>query len=285
MVLDQHSFPRPKPCAGWIIPAVVRDLQLNIPDYPHSFTTFRQFVVSIRGWRFRLPTRQYAIRRIEFDDWLLRRSGAPFYRHQVKTITPGPGGYTLDGEFSGKYLVGAGGTSCPVYRSLFKAACPRLKESQVVALEEEFAYEYNDERCHLWFLENGLPGYAWYVPKAGGVVNVGVGGTAARLVASGDSIQRHWGLLVENLERLGLVRGRTYRPSAYTYYTRLDLPEIRRGNAFLVGDAAGLATEDLGEGIGPAIRSGLLAAEAILHGGEYRLASIPRVSRWAILRS
>ena len=45
---------------------------------------------------------------------------------------------------------------------------------------------------------------------------------------------------------------------------RQNLTEIRNGNAFLVGDALGLATLDMGEGIGPAIRSGQLAAEAII---------------------
>ena len=35
---------------------------------------------------------------------------------------------------------------------------------------------------------------------------------------------------------------------------------------------------DMGEGIGPAIRSGLLAAEAILHDGDYDVGSIARVS-------
>jgi flavin-dependent dehydrogenase len=53
---------------------------------------------------------------------------------------------------------------------------------------------------------------------------------------------------------------------------------VRRGNALIVGDAVGLATRDMGEGIGPAIRSGLLAAEAILHDSDYDLRAIPRVS-------
>jgi flavin-dependent dehydrogenase len=42
-------------------------------------------------------------------------------------------------------------------------------------------------------------------------------------------------------------------------------------NAFLTGDAAGLATRDLCEGIGPAIRSGQRAADAILKGSTYQL--------------
>jgi flavin-dependent dehydrogenase len=52
----------------------------------------------------------------------------------------------------------------------------------------------------------------------------------------------------------------------------------RRDNAFIVGDAAGLATRDMAEGIGPAVRSGLEAAAAILHGKEYRLHDVTGAS-------
>ena len=50
------------------------------------------------------------------------------------------------------------------------------------------------------------------------------------------------------------------------------------GNAFLTGDAAGLATRDLCEGIGPAIRSGQRAAESILTGAAYSLAGLTGAS-------
>ena len=50
------------------------------------------------------------------------------------------------------------------------------------------------------------------------------------------------------------------------------------GMPSLVGDALGLATLDMGEGIGPAIQSGQLAAEAIITGTAYSVDSIPRYS-------
>ena len=49
---------------------------------------------------------------------------------------------------------------------------------------------------------------------------------------------------------------------------------VRIDNAFITGDAVGLATVDLCEGIGPAIRSGHLAAESILTGAEYSLDAV-----------
>lgn len=283
LILDQHIFPRFKPCAGWITPKVLKDLAFNAADYPYGLTTFHSLQVSLRGLTFKLPTRQHAIRRYEFDYWLLRRSGAAFQQHKVKSIERSADGYLVDGQFSARYLVGAGGTYCPVYRSIFKTDSPKNRQSLIVAQEEEFPYACTDERCWLWFFEDRLPGYAWYVPKANGYVNVGVGGKASHLNANGDSLKNHWNRLVEKLDRLGLVGGHDYRPEAHSYYVRQDLPKIRKGNAFLVGDSAGLATIDMGEGISPAIKSGLMAAEAILNGSRYHLDSISRYSLRSML--
>ena len=282
-ILERQAFPRLKLCAGWITPQVVRDLQLVPSEYPGSWTAFSALHLSIRGVRLPLPTRQYAIRRVEFDHWLLRRSGAPVVQHKVEQIERVGDRYVLDGAYSCTFLVGAGGTRCPVYRALFQGSSPRSAGSLIVTLETEFPYPYTDPRCRLWFFEHGLSGYAWYVPKTGAQggpthVNVGIGGGARALRASGDRLKRHWNLLVEKLDRLGLVRGHEWRPRGYAYYLRQARPEVRRDNALIVGDAVGLATRDMGEGIGPAVRSGLLAAEAILHDTTYDLRAIARVS-------
>jgi flavin-dependent dehydrogenase len=116
------------------------------------------------------------------------------------------------------------------------------------------------------------------VPKANGFVNVGLGGSAAALKAKNDTLKRHWTLLVDKLDKMGLVRGHEYRPVGHSYYLRSRSPVVRRGNAFLVGDAAGLATLDMGEGIGPAIQSGIRAANTIVSGQEYSVASLQRYS-------
>jgi menaquinone-9 beta-reductase len=278
LILDQHNFPRFKPCAGWITPDLVNDLEMNPSEYPYSFTTFTSFDISIRGFKFTLPTRQHAIRRYEFDDWLLHRAGAPIQNHTVKTITQVSDGYVIDGMYFGKYLVGAGGTHCPVYKNLFQSSNPREKGFLIVAQEAEFSYPITDQRCRLWFLENKLPGYAWYVPKANGYVNVGLGGMAEQLKTNGDSLKKHWEHLLQKLDSMGLIQGHNINPSGHYYYLRQRPSEVRRDNAFIVGDAASLATLDMGEGIRPAVQSGLLAAEAILHNSDYSLISIPKYS-------
>ena len=284
LILDRRAFPRYKVCAGWITPELVRDLQMDIEEYPHSFTTFTSFKISIRGFKLTLPTRQHAIRRIEFDDWLLRRAGVPVRQHAVKKLERVKQGYLVDNKYFGKYLIGAGGTQCPVYRTFFQPAHSRERGTLIVAQEEEFPYPYKDDRCYLWFLENKLPGYAWYVPKDDGYVNVGLGGAADALKTNGATLKQHWEYLIKKLEGLGLIQGHTFKPEGHAYYLRQRPSQARRDDAFIVGDAASLATFDMGEGIHPAIQSGFLAAEAIIHGSDYSLDSIPKYSWPSILR-
>ena len=163
---------------------------------------------------------------------------------------------------------------------------PRPRALQTVTLELEFPYEWRDPDCHLWFFEHGLPGYSWYVPKAGGWLNVGIGAMATRLKQRGENIKQHWRYLEEKMVRqFGIAMPN--EPPGYSYYVRGPLESARIGNAFIIGDAAGLATRDLCEGIGPAIRSGQLAADSVLSGASYDLRDVTAsslgggfVSRW-----
>jgi flavin-dependent dehydrogenase len=286
LILDKATFPRPKLCAGWITPQVVSDLEIDIGAYPHRILTFKVMRVHLFRMTLKVRSPQHSIRRFEFDDWLLKRSGARVITHAVKRITPRSGDYEIDGRFRCDYLVGAGGTTCPVYRSLFRKIDPRARRLQVAALEQELPYRWRDGDCHLWFFEKGLPGYSWYVPKQDGYLNLGVGGMVQRLRQTGGTLPHYWGKLVARLRREGLIDEKVaLTPQAHAYYLRNRARITRRGNAFLVGDAAGLATRDLGEGIGPAVRSGILAADAIADGTPYRLDSLPRYSLLALLPS
>jgi len=278
LILDKESFPRHKLCAGWITPEVVDDLELDIATYPHRFLTFKKLLFHFPVLGIRPQTVQHSIRRYEFDAWLLERSGAPVETHTVRTVSKEGDEYIIDQKYRCRHLVGAGGTRCPVYRNLFRDVNPREKRKQVVTLEQEFPYDYQDDRCHLWFLEKGLPGYSWYVPKADGYVNVGIGGFAARLKQQNDDIKPHWNRLVRKLERKRLVQGHSYEQKGYSYYVRGKVEVCRLNNAFITGDAAGLATKDMAEGIGPAVKSGLMAADAIANGSYFDLNRISRKS-------
>jgi flavin-dependent dehydrogenase len=277
LVLDKEVFPRPKLCAGWITPEVVRDVDLQPGDYPHRFLSFRRLHWHLKGLHLPIPCVQHSIRRLEFDAWLLQQSGAEVVAHGVRDIDRDGSDYIIDRQFRCKYLVGAGGTACPVHRSFFRQTLPRVRALQTVTLELEFEHEWTDADCHLWFFEHGLPGYSWYVPKARGWLNVGIGGMAQRLKQRGEDIWWHWRRFADGLERRFGIRIPA-EPSGYSYYVRGPIDGARLDNAFLTGDAAGLATRDLCEGIGPAVRSGVRAAEAILHGAPYELADVTGAS-------
>lgn len=277
ILLDRAEFPRFKPCAGWLTPQTFHSLEIQPQEYPHGLVTYRHFRVTLGGFKFRLRTLQYAIRRVEFDHWLLQRAGVETHAHRVERISQVRGRFVVDDQFTAEYLVGAGGTHCPVKKALFSAEAP-APGTLIVAMEEEFPHPLQDEQCYLWFFENHLPGYAWYVPKANGYVNIGIGGSASQLKKQGQTLKQHWNLLVRKLEEMGLILGHTYDPAGHSYHLRGRRAEVQAGKALLVGDSIGLATLDMGEGIHPAIQSGQLAARAIIEGADYSLASIPRFS-------
>jgi menaquinone-9 beta-reductase len=284
LILDRERFPRLKLCAGWITPEVVQELGMDVNAYPHSLITYPRLRMHFGRWQLPVPCVQHSIRRFEFDAWLLERSGAEVIEHNVRQVVPDADGYVIDDAYRCRYLIGAGGTRCPVYRTLFRELNPRASELQLVTLEHEIRYDWRERDCHLWFFGNGLPGYSWYVPKERGWLNVGVGGIAARMKNSGHDIRAHWSYLAKMLED-SFAPGAQYHPTGYSYYLRGNVEVVRRDNAFITGDAAGLASRDLGEGIGPAVRSGLRAAQAILAGEPYHLNDVTGLSVTSIARS
>ena len=285
LILDRASFPRTKLCAGWITPEVVDDLEFDIEAYPHSFLSFDKLHFHFKHFNFSKKTTQHSIRRIEFDEFLLRRSGAPVHEHKVRKIERRDSTYIIDEEYRCKYLVGAGGTRCPVYREFFHDANPRAKLLQIATYEKEFPYRWDDGECHLWFFGDGLPGYAWYVPKANGFINVGLGGKADKMKSCGGHLKSYWHGFTRKLESLGLVHDTEYEPTGYSYYLRGSVDVVRNDNAFIVGDAVGLASIDMGEGIGPAVQSAVLAADAIAGNTEYDLSSLARFSTPGFFRN
>ncbi len=278
LILDKQEFPRTKLCAGWITPDVLNDLRINAADYPFGLTKFNRFHIHLFGREMRVRVRQFAVRRYEFDDWLLKRSGVRVEKHEVRNIAREGDTIVIDGRYGCRYLVGAGGTHCPVYRTFFHQTHPRSKAALVTALEEEFPYEHQEHNCHLWFLANKLPGYSWYVPKSDGYVNIGIGGYLEKLKNNKDAIEKQWQLFTEELARRSLIKDHSFHPRGAVYYIRYNLKAPQIDTVFLAGDAAGLATQDMGEGIGPSVQSGLLVARAIVSGKPLSFHSIKKLS-------
>ncbi|MEQ9409529.1 MAG: NAD(P)/FAD-dependent oxidoreductase [Fuerstiella sp.] len=289
MILERQQFPRVKLCAGWITAKVMQDLQFSESDYPGGMlklkirTHLPYLPLTLPG----LPTpgANYSISRREFDNWLLKRAGVPVVPHTVRTITRRGPLYVIDDRFTCHHLVGAGGTMCPVRRSMFPDN--RRGTSQIATLEKEFRYRDRQDTCHLYFCFGGLKGYAWYVPKADGAVNIGIGGKSRYFSRSGTKIHDHFRTFLSRLVREGRIDQQTVNSLQYSghpYYLASFRGEVQKDNCYLVGDAAGLATLDLGEGIGPAIESGLLAAAAVQGKAVYSRASFTKYSTGGITK-
>lgn len=283
LILDAAAFPRHKACAGWVTPEAFAAIGAHPSEYPHGLVELHTIHYHVGPLHIPLPVRQYSVRRVEFDNWMLGRSGVECIPHRVRRIEVVRDGYVLDGRFRCRILVGAGGTSCPVRRTLFPERS-RDARRLIAAVEAEFKAPVAMNECHLWFFDGGVDGYSWVIPKAGGWVNVGVGGRMTTLRAKGQSIRSYFGRVAGHLQAWGIPIETVPTPRGAAYYLRGN-EVLRRGNAFLVGDSARLATKDMGEGIGPALRSGILAARSISTGEPYCPEGIAAFSLPSIVRS
>ncbi|HYL71710.1 MAG TPA: FAD-dependent oxidoreductase, partial [Candidatus Dormibacteraeota bacterium] len=61
LVLDRESFPRLKLCAGWITPEVVRELEMDLEEYPHRLLTFPRLRVHFGRLHVPVPCVQHSI--------------------------------------------------------------------------------------------------------------------------------------------------------------------------------------------------------------------------------
>jgi menaquinone-9 beta-reductase len=278
LLLDKARFPRPKLCAGWITEKVLRDLDIGPGDYPHPLLPL-DIRTHVPGLPFALrwfptPGKNFSIRRVEFDAWLLERSGVELVQHEVRSIRRDGERFVIDEAFACRWLIGAGGTMCPVRRALF--AEPRNKSRQIVTLEKEFSYPARDDACRLFF-RRGLVGYGWVVPKGDGHVNIGLGAKAKYLRKQDTNIHDHFRAFLDNLvreKRLDAATAAGLKETGHPYYLFTRDGEVRQDHCLLIGDSAGLATMDLGEGIGPAVESGLMAANEILGTGTYAKSAV-----------
>jgi geranylgeranyl reductase family protein len=275
LVLDAAVFPRVKICAGWVTRAALADLDLDPDKYPRTIQPFRACVLEFEDGRHRTdwqrPASYGSIRR-EFDHYLLERAaeaGADVRCGvRVKQVTAGADGISVEtdrGTFEAPVIVGAGGHRCPVAKALGDVSeheCVVAAQESETRLTSEWADKLRPfMAAPELYVEPDLRGYGWYFPKQD-FVNVGIGITGG----SDGSLPRRRDALVASLRASGrLPAEMPIEPfKGHAYVVRRQAPRTLAGPRFcLIGDAAGLARDLSGEGIGPAIQSGKLAAQAV----------------------
>ena len=269
-IVDKQTFPRQKICAGWVTPEVMRVLNIDLDDYANGrvLQKISGFKISQLGQKqveshYEGEPVSYGIRRIEFDDYLLQRCEAELilgesFNGMEKTTD----GWRVNDKYNAKLVVGAGGHFCPVARAIGSKG---VSELAVAAQEVEF--KLNEEQkanCSIkeevpeLFFTPDLAGYGWVFRK-GDYLNVGLGREDKSKLTS------HVRAFCEQLKQQGKIPANItekFAGHAYLLYPHA-IRNMVDDNVLLIGDAAGLAYPQSGEGIRPAIESAILAANVI----------------------
>lgn len=284
-ILDKKTFPRDKVCAGWVTPEVVAELEIDLQDYRRErvLQPITGFRVGLLGQKltelhYEGPPVSYGIRRFEFDHYLLERCGADLLLgRELASLERNAEGWRVNGDIQARLVVGAGGHFCPVARAI--GARPPGGELLVAAQEIEF--QMTPEQCDACVIAPEVPelfftpdlrGYGWVFRK-GDFLNVGLGREDNEKV--GDHVQAFCEYLVRE-GRLPPGSPTKFKGHAYLLYHHA-LREVSQDGVLLIGDSVGLAYPESGEGIRPAVESGLLAARVIREArGDYRREALQR---------
>ena len=269
-ILDKSDFPRQKVCAGWVTPEVMRLLNVDLEDYADG-----RVLQKISGFRIsQLGQKQvessfdgapvsYGIRRFEFDDYLLKRSGAELILGEAfQKMDKLDDGWLVNGKYRAKLIVGAGGHYCPVARAIGSKG---VSERAVVAQEIEFEMNAQqkagcniDEKVPELFFTPDLAGYGWVFRK-GDYLNIGLGREDKSKLSS--HVKAFCDYLLEH-DKIPTDIADKFNGHAYLLYNHA-LRKMVDDHVLLIGDSAGLAYPQSGEGIRPAVESAILAADVI----------------------
>jgi menaquinone-9 beta-reductase len=290
VVVDKAVFPRDKCCGDGLTTLALRELE-HLGLDPSTVTGWHDVSAawlrspSGREVELPLPTEgkfaAVAPRR-ELDDALVRltraagidvRDGSAF--SGLSTATDSTTGDAIDLDIDGvgtvraHYVIAADGMWSPVRKAL------GVNQPGYLGEWHAFRQYVNDvsgpaaDRLYVWFEADLLPGYAWSFPLPGNRANVGFGVLRERSRRVGEMKD----LWIDLLQRPHIVAalGPGFeledRHTAWPIPARVDDVTLSHGRTMFVGDAAAATDVMTGEGIGQALLTGRLAAEAILAAG------------------
>jgi geranylgeranyl reductase family protein len=284
-LVDKATFPRDKICGDGLTTGALRILE-DLGVDPHaigSWTSVSDIHVSGPTGRtatFPLPRDQgaYAVvcRRADLDAAIVERArdeGAVVIEGTEVTGAVDEGDRVIltlaDGStLSAPYVVAADGMWSPLRKHLGTAVPGYLGEWH--AFRQYFRNTGPAARdLWVWFEPDLLPGYAWCFPLPDGRANVGFGIQRGAKVTT-KQMKALWPELLAR-PHIAAVLGPDAEPEsrhqAWPIPARIDEVALTAGRVLWVGDAAAATDPMTGEGIGQALASGLMAAEAIVAGG------------------
>ncbi len=284
VAIDKAVFPRDKCCGDGLTTLGLRELEhlgLDRQAIPDWFEVGGAVIRSPSGREVFVPlpaTGSYAAvaPRLQLDDALVRiardlgadiRDGHGFERlddhgEHVTVVADGV-------EIDARYVVAADGMWSPVRKAVGVHEVGYLGEWHGF---RQYAHNVTgpaSQELHVWFEPDLVPGYAWSFPLPGGRVNIGFG-----VLRDGNrriqDMKQLWADLLTRphvVEALGTGFELEDRHTAWPIPARVDGATLTAGRVIFTGDAA-MATDVMtGEGIGQALLTGRLAAEAIIAAG------------------
>jgi len=269
LILEKAVHPRPKVCAGGLIPHTLQCLrELDVPLAVPNVAVHRASVeVPGRTVAYEGNELCRVVRRDQFDHSLVRacRQRGIEVREDEKVVdvradTGGVRVETDRGSYYASAVIGADGSGSLVRRRLVAAGreCVGKAVMADVPLAGADWSGFLGERYDFSFgaVPEGLRGYAWAFPcLIGGAPHVNVG--VYSVVAKGSgALLAH--LLRQEIERLGAPPAalQSFPIRWYARGVRIAAPRV-----MLVGDAAGVDPL-MGEGISFAFEYGRYAAAA-----------------------
>jgi geranylgeranyl reductase family protein len=286
VLLDKAAFPRDKICGDGITTGALRLLE-ELGVQPSSVASWTEVsdihVVSPSKHRatFPLPRGrgQFAavMRRTDLDAAIVdqaRQAGATVLEGaEVTGAADGADEVVLqlaDGStVLAAHVIAADGMWSPMRKFLGTAVPGYLGEWH--AFRQYFEHTGPQARdLWVWFEPDLLPGYAWSFPLPDGGANVGFGIQRGAKIATKE-MKALWPELLARphiAEVLGPDAVAVDRHQAWPIPARTGDLALSAGRVLWVGDAAAVTDPMTGEGIGQALLTGQLAAQAILGAAE-----------------
>lgn len=298
IVIDKAVFPRDKCCGDGLTTLALRELE-HVGLEPGAINDWFEVggatIRSPSGREVVVPlpeTGTYAAvaPRLQLDDALVelaRREGADVRDgHAFRSLDERADRVIVhaDGmDIDTRYVIAADGMWSPVRKSLGLNERGYLGEWHGFRQYGRNVTGPAGNQLYVWFEPDLVPGYAWSFPLPDGRVNIGFGVLRDGVRKVQDMKQLWIELLARPhiVDALGPEFELEDRHTAWPIPARVDEAVLAAGRVLFTGDAA-MATDVMtGEGIGQALLTGRLAAEAIIAAGALQPDEAGRLYRTA----
>jgi geranylgeranyl reductase family protein len=286
VVVDRHAFPRAKACGDALIPDALQALDRlglrgEVLREAHRVGAIR--IYAPNGRYATIAGECACLPRMRFDDLLRRAAMEAGVRFVAPARAVAPleaergvaGAMFVDAATGGSFDVrarttllatGAAAAVLQAFGMCLRPAPSATAARFYVRVDPDTARAH-DYLC-IAYAAGLCPGYGWFFPGPDRTFNVGVGyvydspsrpreRNVRKLL---DGFLRSFApaaALMKGAEHVGPLKGAPLR-------TAMQGARVSRPGLLVIGEAAGLTYSFTGEGIGKAMQSGIMAAEAVL---------------------